>query len=70
MGTAAAPVSALPNDVVEGLHMLVVLTVETVLSDVVVILNNLGLEHEGYDAVWLDPGAEHALHMLDLVFFS
>jgi len=40
MLAAAAPVSVVANDLVKGLHMFLVLAMETVLSDVFVVLDN------------------------------
>ena len=66
MLAAAALVSLQANDPVKGLYMLIVLAMETVVSDVFVVLNDRFLDFVGDVAIWPGPRTEHARHFLIL----
>ena len=70
MLAAAAPVSAQANDLVKGLHMLVVLAMETVVSDVFVVRDNRLPDFVGDVAIWLGPRTKHAPNFFEVVLCS
>ena len=70
MLAAAAPVSAQTNNLVKGLHMFVVLAMETVVSDVFVVRDNRLPDFVGDVAIWPGPRAEHARQLFDSVLCS